>query len=143
MAVAVAEAVLDGATTLTDQTKHVGQHVPCILRMEMGGPEIRVVEHLLRRVPHDGLETLAHEGAGVIARGLVGVDDGRRDGKHVLQSRPGIIELGLDALALDELASQGFVGPHQLAVAFLHPPLQLLLELTWSHARAPCRFEAP
>ena len=131
--VAVPEPVLDGASALADQTEHVGQHMPGVLGMQMGGPEIRVVQHLLRRIPHDRVETLAHEGARVVARGLIGVDDRRGDGKHVLQPRASILQLNLDALALGELAGEGFVRPHQLGGALLHPPFQILLELAWSH----------
>src|SRR5262249_54327166 len=45
--------------------------------MQPLNPEFLVVAHLPRRVRHDGIQILTHEGTGIVARYLCRVDDGR------------------------------------------------------------------
>ncbi len=100
MPVAMAEAILDGSAASPDQRKHLAEGARRVVGMKTLRPALRVGRHLLRRIAHDGAEIFAHEGAGVIARRLGRVDDGRADGEKVLQTLARALELGGDRLAL-------------------------------------------
>jgi len=77
--VAMLKAVLDRSSSPLDQRAHFIENSCGILGMEVVGPAPLVSDHLSRRIAHDGLKIFADEGAGKIARGLVGVDDGGTD----------------------------------------------------------------
>ena len=81
----MAEPVLDRALTLANQALEFGEHARGILRMQALDPEFLVVAHLPRRVRHDGIQILTHEGTGVIARYLCRVDDGRARSDQCLE----------------------------------------------------------
>ena len=122
--VAMAEAVLDASTTPSDQRLHLTEGARRIVGMEMIRPAFGIGGHLLGRIAHDPTEILAHEGAGVIARGLGGVDDRGTDGEKVLETLTRALQLGgnrpalglegfqvFDALAeLDQLVQELFLG---------------------------------
>ena len=91
MPAAMAEAILDRPAAALDQRPHLLEHSRRVLRMEMAGPAFRIGGHLLRRIAHDRPEILADEGAGEIARGLGGVDDGGAYREQVLDALLGAL----------------------------------------------------
>ena len=99
MSVAMPEAVLDRSPSALDQRPHLLEHSGSVLGMEMAGPAFRIGGHLLRRIAHDRAEILADEGAGEIARGLGGVDDGGAHGEQVLYALLGALQLAFVRLA--------------------------------------------
>ncbi len=71
MTVTMTEAVFQVPTTLRDQTEKLRHDAPRILRMDVRGPEIRIVTHLPLRVAEDLLDVLADERAGIISEAWV------------------------------------------------------------------------
>ena len=72
----VPKAVLDGPASLGDQPFDLLEDALGILRMDMLGPEDRIVAHLPRQIPHDRRQILTHEPAGIAVLRLRGrVDD--------------------------------------------------------------------
>ena len=76
--------------------------------MQALNPEFLVIAHLPRRVRHDGIQILTHEGTGIVARYLCCVDDGRARSDECLE----IVHEG-HALAecLLRLLAIGNIGP--------------------------------
>ena len=108
VAVAMAEAVLEGAAALADQAIHLAEHPIGIVGMQALDPELLVVAHLPRRIGHDRIQILADEGAGIIAGHLRGVDDGGAGADQsfqVVHHRHALAERRLGLLAV------GDVGP--------------------------------
>ena len=99
MSVAMPEAVFDRSPAVLDQGAHLLEDSRRVLRMEMVGPAFRIGRHLLRRIAHDRAEILADEGAGEIAGGLGGVDDGGAYGEQVLHALLGALQLAFVRLA--------------------------------------------
>ena len=99
MPVAMAKAILDAAAAPADQRQHLAEGSRRVLGMEMIGPALRIGGHLLRRVAHDRAEIFAHEGAGIIAGRLGGVDDGGTYGEKVLEALARALQLCGDGLA--------------------------------------------
>ena len=116
VAVAMAEAVLDGAAAGRDQAPDLGEHLRCVLGMQPRGPEFRVLEHLPGGEAHDGIDVVADEGALEGTGRLVGVHDARRD-RHEI-ALPLARRLQLDGTLLDALL-QLVVGLRQLLLGAL------------------------
>src|SRR4029450_9812844 len=84
--VAMAEAVLDTATSPSDERLHVTKGAWRVVGMEMIRPNLWVCGHLLGRIAHNRTEIFAYESAGVIAGRFGRVDNRRADGEQILKA---------------------------------------------------------
>ena len=82
---AMAEAVLHGAAALADALVELGKDPLRVVGMQVLDPEFGIVAHLPRGVAHGGLQVVADEGAGEVARDLRRIDHRRARGDERLQ----------------------------------------------------------